>query len=761
MTSFVSRNPVATESTLNGLEQPALVRRDRWGIPHVRAATLHDVFFLNGHVHAQDRMWQMEAAFRRATGRFAEWAGASALAADQLARRLGVEAASRRDFEALDDDTKAMLTAYAEGVNAWVDAGHGAPEYTLLNARPMRWQPWHSVAVMRQRGLLMGSIWFKLWRTAALATVGPEAVPLLRYDDGGTEPFVMPQGKAGDRLVADLELLRPSVEALSGIAPGDATVAGSNNWAVGGARTKSGMPLVAGDPHRAYEIPGMYAQLHLTCPEFDAIGFSVPGVPAFPHFCHTETVAWCVTHAFADIHDIYVEEFSEGGTRYRTAQGTVEATVRTERIAVRGGADCEIRVTETAHGPVIAGDPASGSALALKSVQLFDEDLSLNALLPMLRAPDLDAFYDTGRNWGIIDHSLVGADRSGRIGNLVRARVPERDRVNGWLPVPGWSGAHEWRGMIPFERMPRELDPERGFVVTANNRLVPDDHPDYLLTDCHPGTRAARVAQQIARRDELVAGDMQDILRDTDSAPAREIVTRLLQVTCPEGAEVLHLLAGWDGRMDPGLVAPTAYILVRQEMTRLLAQISGLSAVRDHAASEPAPGLSAEAQLWWTLPNLLRADDTTLLGGLTWDDLIRRAVAAVAQGPAPEPWGAAHRPILVHPLAHLFPDRPEAAAPDSRPVGGDGDCVLATGAFPAFGTRSVYGPVARYVFDLADWDNSRWIVLHGASGRPGDHHYQDQHPLWAQGELVPMPFTEAAVEAHAATRCRYVPGAGG
>lgn len=115
----------------------------------------------------------------------------------------------------------------------------------------------------------------------------------------------------------------------------------------------------------------------------------------------------------------------------------------------------------------------------------------------------------------------------------------------------------------------------------------------------------------------------------------------------------------------------------------------------------------------------------------------------------------------MHPLAHLFPDRPEAAAPDSRPVGGDGDCVLATGAFPAFGTRSVYGPVARYVFDLADWDNSRWIVLHGASGRPGDHHYQDQHPLWAQGELVPMPFTEAAVEAHAATRCRYVPGAGG
>ena len=755
--AFANRSDENPAANLEGLEAAAEVLRDQWGIPHVRAETTADLFFLNGHVHAEDRMWQMEAALRRAVGRFAEWAGPSALPADRLARQLGVEAASRRDYDALCAETRAMLVSYAAGVNAWIDAGGSAPEYDLLGERPMRWEPWFSVAVMRQRGLLMGSVWFKLWRAAAVATIGPDAISLLRYDDGGIEQFIVPQGEAGRRVVADLEALKPAVEALTGKAPPDGTVGGSNNWAVSGARTASGMPLVAGDPHRQYEIPGMYTQLHLTGPDFDAIGFSVPGVPAFPHFCHTERVAWCVTHSFADIHDVYIEDFAEGGAQFRAENGWDPSVRRQETIAVRGEAAETITVTETRHGPVIAGRPESGRALVLKSVQLFDTDRSLDCLLPMLKAPTLADFYDSCKGWGVIDHNLVGADRDGQIGVLVRAAVPVRERANGWLPMPGWTGAHEWQGLIPFERMPREIDPVRGYVVTANNRLVPEDHPDYLTTDCHPTTRAARVAARIERVQGLTAGDMADILRDTDSAPAREIVARILAAECDSGETLLAVLEAWDGRMDAGLTAPTLYYLIRQEMTRILGRRSGLEAASRDVAASPAPGIPALNQLWWTLPNLLRSDDTTLLGGASWAEVIREAVATVAAGPAPMPWGAAHLPVFVHPLAHAFPQSEGTAAPVSNPTGGDGDCVLATGGFPGFGTRSVYGPVARYIFDLADWDNSRWIVLHGTSGRPGDRHYSDQNPLWAQGELVPMPYSSAAVEAHAVTRSVYMP----
>ncbi|WP_229737759.1 penicillin acylase family protein [Primorskyibacter flagellatus] len=756
MTAQTTSSATATLS-LPGLAATGEVLRDAWGIPHVRAASTRDVFVLNGYVHASDRMWQMEAALRRAVGRFAEWAGPSALPADRLARQLGAEAASRRDYDALKPETKEMLDAYAAGVNAWIDAGGTTAEHDLLDAKPMRWEPWFSVAVMRQRGILMGSVWFKLWRAAALGTIGAEAVPLLRYDDGGPERHIVPQGSTGDRLTASLADLAPAIEALSGKAPQDGTVGGSNNLVVGGARTASGMPLVAGDPHRQYEIPGMYTQLHLTGPEFDAIGFSVPGVPAFPHFCHTENVAWCVTHTFADLHDVYVEQFDEAGGRVRTAGGWQPTTRREEVIAVRGAADDSITVTETGHGPVIAGDPGSGTALALKSSQLFDTDRSIDCLLPMLTAPTLDTFYDRCKGWGVIDHNLVGADRDGHIGVLVRAVVPDRDRINGWLPVPGWTGDHEWRGYIPFERMPRQLDPECGYIVTANNRPVPEDHPDYITTDCHPTTRASRLAGRIERLSGLTPGDMADFLRDTDSAPAREITARILAAQPPGADSLLRVLAAWDGRMDPGLTAPTIYILIRQEMTRILCRLSGLEAASAHYAASPAPGIPALNQLWWTLPNLLRHDDTTLLGGKNWTDVIREAVATVARAGVPAPWSTAHLPAFVHPLGHLFPDAPGAAAPSSDPTGGDGDCVLATGGFPGTGTRSIYGPVARYVFDLADWDNSRWIVFHGSSGDAGSAHYSDQNPLWARGEFVPMPFSADAVEAHAVSRLRLDP----
>ena len=752
-----TRHGGADPLKIPGLVGDAEVLRDQWGIPHVRASQTSDLFALNGYIHAEDRMWQMEAALRRGIGRLAEWAGASALPADRLARQLGCEAAAKRDYAALADDTKAMLQCYAQGVNAWIDAGGTAPEYELLETTPMQWEPWHCVAVMRQRGILMGSVWFKLWRAAALGTIGAEAVPLLRYDDNGPERYITPQGPEGHRLETSLADLKPAIDALAGFAPSDVTVGGSNNLAVAGSRTATGMPLVAGDPHRQYEIPGIYTQVHLTGPDFDAIGFAVPGVPAFPHFCHTENVAWCVTHTFADLHDVYVEHFQADGAQYRTQDGWEDTITRTEEIAVRGGDSETVTIHETRHGPVIAGDPSSGIALALKSAQLFDTDRSLDCLVPMMKAPTLDAFYDACKDWGVIDHNVVGADRDGHIGVLVRALVPNRDRANGWLPVPGWSGDHEWRGYIPFDRMPRELDPEQGYITTANNRPVPDDHPDYICTDCHPTTRASRLAERIERVQNLTAGDMQDFLRDTDSGPAREITARILAAECEHGTDLLRVLAGWDGRMDPGLTAPTIYYTIRQEMTRILTRRSGLGRASDHPAATPAPGIPALNQLWWTLPNLLRADDTTLLDGATWDDVIVEAMRDVAAGSLPAPWGLAHRPVFTHPLAHVFPDKPGVAPPTSDPTGGDGDCVLATGGFPGSGTRSVYGPVSRYVFDLANWDNSRWIVMHGSSGHAGTPHYSDQNPLWARGEMVPMSYSKAAVDAHAVSRTRFAP----
>jgi len=743
-----------------GLSAPVTIRYDVWGIPHIQADTLDALFFGNGYAHAADRLWQMDAARRKALGRFAEWVGIEAVAADTLMRRLRVATVSRADYAALSATTQNMCEHYAAGVNAFIRKGSHPPEYALLEETPEPWEGWHCVVVMRQRGLLMGSLWFKLWRAAACSKVDPQHLPLLRYEDGGTERFIVPQGRSGQRWTATLAELAPAIQALSRLGALDATGGGSNSWAINGQHTQSGKPLLAGDPHRAYEIPGMYSQIHLCCPQFDALGLSVPGVPGLPHFGHNAHVAWGVTHAFTDIHDLYIEDFS-GQTPgcYRTENGSAPAQHHTETLQVRDAPAVTIDVWQTRHGPLILGDPTQGCGMTLRSMQLQAGDTSLDCLLPMLSAPNITAFYDMMAPWGLIDHNLVAADRTGNVGVLVRARIPIRERTNGWLPVPGWAENTAWRGIIPFARMPREENPASGIVVTANNRTVPDDWPDYICTDCHPATRAQRIHRLLTARATWTAHDLLAVLHDHASAPALEIAQRLLALPLEDRAQraLISVLHGWPGTMDASLLAPTVYYALRQEMTRILARLSRLDSTAGSPMMQVPPGIPPLAQLWWTLPDQLRRNDTCLLGGASWEEVMREAIATVAQNLPPQRWGQAHRPLFVHPLASVFPQHAAHLAPSSVPVSGDGDCVFATGALPQTGLTSTYGPIAKYVWDLSDWDQSRWVVFHGASGNPDSPHYRDQNLAWAHSTLVPAFYSETSVMANTARTLRLLP----
>lgn len=752
----------AATITQRGISGRIDIRYDCWGVPHVKAGSEADLFFANGYAHAADRLWQMDAARRRALGRFAEWVGTDGLPSDILMRRLGMEAVSRANYDLLSAETRHICERYADGVNAFIAQEKLPPEYALLATTPEPWEGWHCVVVMRQRGMLMGSLWFKLWRAAAHSRIGAEHLHLLRYDDGGEERFVVPQDRTGRRWSVALAELAPAIEGLSQLFAKDATGGGSNSWAVDGRHTRTALPILAGDPHRTFEMPGMYSQIHLTSDGFDVLGFSVPGVPGLPHFGHNDSVAWGVTHAFADIHDLYVEDFSgQPPGCYRTEAGPSPAAHRKERITVRGASAVEIDIWETRHGPLILGGPEAGCGIALKSMQLRSDDRSLDCLRLMLGAGSVTEFYDVMAPWGLIDHNLVAADRAGVVGALVRARVPDRDRLNGWLPVPGWTGGHEWRGIIPFARMPREEGPASGLVVTANNRPVPEDWPDYICTDCHPTTRANRIHQLLRENGPFEAGDMPNILQDHHSVPALEIARSLLTVE-PRGEaerDLLAPLACWNGEMDATQVAPSVYYEIRQEMTRILARVSGLAGVADMEVARLPPGISPLQHLWWALPDQLRRNDTSLLAGGTWQDVMQEAIGTVAARFVPRRWGEIHRPRLSHPLVGMFPEAASRLTPRSAYVGGDGDCVLATGAAPQTGATSTYGPVAKYVWDLADWDRSRWVVFHGASGNPDSPHYDDQNQNWACGELIPAFYSPACVEANSVRILTLVPGA--
>ncbi len=747
------------ELMLPGLAGAVTVHRDEWGIPHIRAGSVADAHFALGAVHAQDRLFQMDLNRRRALGRAAEWLGADAAEADILARRLGMEAACRRDAAALGGEAQAMLASYAAGVNAVIGMGGLPVEYGLLGAEAEPWEVWHSIAVMRRLGLLMGSVWFKLWRTLALPIVGAANVGKLRYDDGGTEGVCIPPGATAERWAADLDALRPAVAALLSAMGQDETGGGSNNWAVGPARTATGRPIVAGDPHRVFEIPGMYAQHHLACDAFDAIGLTVPGVPGFPHFAHNGKVAYCVTHAFVDIHDLFLEQFDATGTAARFGTAWEPVHTRSETVAVRGGPSRTVTVTETRHGPVIAGNPASGAALTLRSVQFAETDLSFDCLPRMLLASDVAALFEATRGWGLIDHNLVAGDTAGHIGHLVRARMPRRPRANGWLPVPGWTGEGEWQGWIAHDAMPCVIDPPGGVIVTANNRVVADGPGDYFCTDCHPPYRAQRIAQLIAAGPPFRVGDAATLHADTASPNASLFQAALAAMPVPAdpaAAALRQSVLAWDGRMDAGSVPAAHYNALRRAATTVLAHRSGLDRATAHAWSAVPPGVSPAGQVWWMLPQLLRAGDTALLAGWSWADLLAAALHQAAASPA-EPWGAVHQPRFRHPLSAAMQAEAHRLDPPSRPVGGDGDTVLATGILPAAGPEAVYGALSRYVFDVGDWENSRWIVFAGASGRPGSPHYSDQNAHWSACEMVPMRYGWDAIAATATATQHLTP----
>jgi penicillin G amidase len=737
------------------IDGPVRIYTDEWGIPHVRAQSARDAFAGQGYAHARDRFWQMDASRRQMQGRWAEWVGPPGLEADKLARRLDVAGACQRDYQAISPQARSMADAYAAGVNAWLTTSELPAEYSLLDSTPEPWEGWHCIAAMRQRGYLMGSVWFKLWRATAVGVIDAEDIARLRYDDGGSDRLCIPPGADAIRWTASLADLREPMLALGLLQTTDQVQGGSNNWAVAPGRTTTGRPLLAGDPHRAFELPGMYAQLHLGCDEFDAIGLTVPGVPGFPHFGHNARVAWCVTHAFADIHDLYVEQFDPADpSRYRYRDDWLNVVVSTQDIAVRGQDPVPVRITRTIHGAVVAGDPALGAAVTLKSVQFFDVDRSFDCLLPMLMARSVDELFQAVRGWGLIDHNLVAADVDGHIGHLVRAVIPRRPAVNGWLPVPGWTGEYEWDGVVPAEQMPRFDDPARGCIVTANNRVVPaiPGTGDYFCTDAHPSYRARRIEELLDRMMPASPEDMAAIHRDDASAPALLFQAALAEVgpLAARAAAVRDIITSWDARMSPGSVGAACYSRLRWALARAVADRSGLAAAAESSVLQLPGRVGAASQIWWLLPGLLRSGDLTLTGGVSWPELLAEALETIAADGVDAPWQDIHRAVLTHPLT---PPLPAAAAAGlsrtGRGLGGDNETVWANGCRSESGTAAVYGAVARYVFDVGNWDNCSWIVVAGASGDPASTHYLDQHDAWSRCELIPMRYDWDAIAASA------------
>ncbi|MFC8994897.1 penicillin acylase family protein [Streptomyces rochei] len=670
--------------------------RDAWGIPHLRAATAGELARAQGRVTARDRAWQLEVERHRAQGTSASFLGPGALSWDRLARRARLADTARRCFAALEDkdpETAAWVREYTDGVNEGL-AACDAPEFARTGLAPGRWEPWTPLAVWLATHILFAGFPAKLWREHITAHLGPDAVALFATDGPGT--------------------------------------AGSNGWLVSGERTVTGHAIVAGDPHRFIEEPGVYQQIHLSCPEFDVVGLAVPGVPGIAHFGHTGTVAWAITNAMADYQDLYRERLRRTGAGVEAlgSDGTWHRAARhTETIHVAGEDSVEVEVIETDRGPVIAGGPeglddGTPAALSLRYPPRVTADLGFGALLPLLRArrvADVDRALDA---WAEPVNVVQAADTEGGLLHRVAGRVPVRATANRLRPVPAWEPGHEWTGW----HTPPRAGLTDGVAVMANQRGPATP----LGVEFAPPHRADRIAALLAGKERWSAADMPALHTDTHLAsagPLLDLVTALDGLS-PGAAALRDRLLAWDRHMDADSADAAAYAAVRGAVVRHLAAHPALAP----AAVPPAypevlqPWLALVPRIAYALEHLLRAEDPY---GIDRAEAVRAALEEVAAEPLAGTWGDTHR---------LAPWRalPDTSGSPEPGLSGDHDCVLCTSAVPGLTDRAARGPAARYVWDLADRRRSGWVVPHGASGVPGSPHHRDQQPLWLGGELAPV-----------------------
>ncbi len=738
-----------TEGTvvIAGLAAPVEVLRDGDGIVTIRARGENDAARALGYVHAQDRLWQMDFMRRTGAGRLAELVGPAALPHDRLMRTLGLYRVARTNLEILAPETRALLNAYAAGVNAYLENPPRAwpLEFHLLappfGYRPEPWRPTDSLVWGRLMALRLAGNWSDEIRRARLSKrLSPKQIDFLWPDYPAGVPSTVPdlaaliEGLPLDRLARDTGWIRSASQA-------------SNSWVLAGGHTESGLPILANDPHLSLNAPGQWYLARIETPELTLTGATAPGLP-FVVFGHNGRIAWGFTNTHGDAQDLFIEKLVPGDPgRYQTPDGPRAFETREETIRIAGAAPERLIVRTTRHGPVIsdvasraAGAAAPETALALAWTALRGDDRTAAAFHAMSRARDWAGFREALRDFHSPQQNIVYADATGAIGFIAPGRVPIRKAGDGRAPVPGWSGAFDWTGFVPFEALPMTLDPSSGRIVAANNKIVPDDYPYLIAADWPDHYRAERIHELLDGADSLTPTTAAAMQQDIVSLGARELLPLLLETApaSPRGREALTLLAAWDRRMDRDRAAPLIfYAWIRELNRRVFADELG-EVFGDF--QRPKMDLLArtltEGQAWCDDIGTPAREDCGGQAAQALEDALELLEARFGQPLDRLRWGAAHIAHFPHPILSRVPYFDSLFGYAVETDGGDDTLNRAStraGGPPEALFADVHGPGYRAVYDLADLDRSRVTIATGQSGNPFSPHYGDLATRWRDG----------------------------
>lgn len=737
--------PIITGSlTVPGVRAPVEVIRDRWGIPHIYAQDTHDLFFAQGYIHAQDRLWQMEFNRRASSGQLSEILGVATLETDRFVRTIGLRRAAEAAAVQMDAETREALEAYAAGVNAFV-LQHTAAlpvEFALLRFRPQPWTPTDTLAFGGLMSWVLSGNWSsEILRAHLVSRFGAEGMRVLMPSYPDDAPVIVPEATTyrswNTAAVLQLHDLASSVPGI-----------GSNNWVVSGSRTITGAPILANDPHLEAQMPSIWHEMHLSGGPYNVIGSTFPGIPGVI-IGHNEQIAWGATNAGPDVQDLYMERFDPADpTRYLYRGQWERAKIVREEIRVKGRRDPVIETVRiTRHGPIINSVVEGlGAFLAMRWTAL-EPSTTPTSILRLDRAHTWQTFREALRLWTVPAQNFVFADRQGNIGYQLPGRIPIRAKGDGLLPVPGWTGEYEWIRDIPFDELPSAFNPPRGYIVTANNRIVPEGYRYLIAHDWDPGFRARRIQTLLDAGPRATVDDMKAIQMDVTSLPGQMVVQALQDVHISQepAAGLLAELRSWDGVLRADSRPAAIYEAFRMALVPLLFKdVLGPDLYRRYLGRPDNWQLAMIRLLrdpgsrWWG-PD---GHDAVVASALT--DASRTLTERLGTDRARWTWGRLHVMRFVHPIGRL-PGLALIFNATAPATGGDSFTVN-NGGFNVNNFTQTIVPSYRQIIDLSDWDRSISIHATGQSGLPFHRHYRDFVPLWATGQYHPMLFSRARIQ---------------
>jgi len=737
------------EIALKGLTEEVKIINDKWGVPHLFAQNEKDLFFATGYVHAKERMWQMELTRRAGFGRLSEIFGKATVEKDKFMRNLGLKEAAAKDYEKLNSQFKDFLLSYCQGVNSWLSSRkfNWPPEFLLLRFRPEPWTIMDSLIIKEIMAFLLSMDFpSEVVRSKLVKRLGAEnAIQIL--EEGVDIPSAFEEVIEFPKLNGNTSLLPFSA---------------SNSWVLGGSRTQSGKPLLANDPHLEISLPPIWHEIHLSCPSLDVIGITLPGIPLVI-IGHNEKIAWGLTASMADVQDLYMEKLDSSKENYRDLDIWKPLLKKEELIKVKGERlPQKFEIAWTNRGPIITPLIVQSQVPVSLSWTIYEGGRAFESFYLLNKAQDWQEFVEAVKLFEVPSHNFVYADIQGNIGYYLSGKIPLRKKEAALFPFPGWKEEGNWTGFLEEEKKPNLYNPDEDFIVTANNKIIPEDFPYYISCDWLSPFRALRIKELLLQQEKHNIESLQRIQNDVFSKKAELFLAYVKEIKEARGKvkDAFEIIKNWDLKMTFGKEAALFEVFMNFFQEEVFKDDFGKDFKDfDSLFSSKQAGLlrilSDPLSPWYDKKETQEKEgrEEIIVNSLT------KAYEWLEKNyGSPEKWDwmKMHSIRFKHPLSQVPLFRFFSRGP--YPLDGDDFTVRASFNIFSPSYETTHGASYRQIVDLADWRNSVCVVTSGQSGHFLSPHYDDQIPLWLEGKYHPMLFFPEDIEAEAEGTTILKPG---